>query len=150
MLNFIQGTTGTAVIYADTISNNEISFTDNFLFAFKSTYSKRKVYIYPEVDVRNDRYIQFTVRGTYLQEMQNWTYECWNLADPCEIWNLDEDFWNESETIWNTCSEVCQFWNNDEDFWNNSKTIWDACNSPAPDFTGAILIDKGQMFLTPA
>lgn len=126
MLNFIQGTTGTAIIYADTVSNNDITYTDYFLFAFKSTYSKRITYVLPTVDVRNDRYIQFTVGATGLQEMQNWTYQLWNIPEPgCQFWNLDEDLWNLSETIWNVCGGTASI-------------------------DGGILIDKGQMFLTPA
>jgi hypothetical protein len=102
MLNFIQGTTGTAIIYADTISNNEITYGNHFLFGFQSTYSKRWTYVIPTVSERNDRFIQFTVGATGLQEMQNWTYSVWNFA------------------------------------------------SFATGPSGGLLIDKGQMFLTPA
>ena len=82
MLNFIQGTTGPAIIYGNTISNADITYGDYFLFVFQSTYSKRKVYVQPTVDVRNERFLQFTVGATGLQEMQNWTYQCWNFSAP--------------------------------------------------------------------
>lgn len=127
MLNFIQGTTGTAIIYANTISNVDETFTDFFLFLFQSTYSKRKLQITPSVDVRNERYIQFTVGATGLQEMQNWTYECWNIIDPaCPVWSLETDVWQTSEII------------------------WDVCVGGTASIDGGTLIDKGQMFLTPA
>lgn len=102
MLNFTQGTTGPAIIYANTISNADITYGDYFLFDFQSTYSKRHVYVVPTVDTRNERYIEFTVGATGLLEMQNWTYQCLNFA------------------------------------------------SPATGPSGGLLIDQGQMFLTPA
>jgi len=127
MLNFIQGTTGPAIIYSNTISNDDVTYTDYFLFVFKSTYSKRVVEVEPTIDVRNDRYIKFTVGATGLTEMQNWTYECWNVLAPV----------------------ACQIWDEDTDIWNLSETIWDFC-SGTPSTVGGILIDQGQMFLTPA
>lgn len=102
MLNFTQGTTGPAIIYANTISNDETTYGDYFLFGFQSTYSKRWTYVVPTVDTRNERYIEFTVGATGLTEMQNWTYSVWNFA------------------------------------------------SPATGPSGGLLIDQGQMFLTPA
>lgn len=82
MLNFTQGTTGPAIIYANTISNDDETFGDYFLFGFQSTYSKRWTYVVPTVDTRNERYIQFTVGASELLEMQNWTYQCWNFNFP--------------------------------------------------------------------
>ena len=82
MLNFTQGTTGTAIIYANTISNADITYGNYFLFDFQSTYSKRHVYVVPTVVERNERFLQFTVGATGLQEMQNWTYQCLNFSSP--------------------------------------------------------------------
>jgi hypothetical protein len=127
MLNFIQGTTGPAIIYGNSISNADITYGNYFLFVFQSTYSKRKVYVQPSVDVRNERFIQFTVGATGLQEMQNWTYQCWNLSQ----------------------EPGCAYWETDEDIWDLSTTIWNVCGGTAST-EGGILIDKGQMFLTPA
>ena len=128
MLNFTQGTTGPAIIYGNTISNDDVEYTDYFLFVFQSTYSKRKVYVEPTVDVRNSRYVQFTVGATGLQEMQNWTYECWNILQPGD----------------------CPYWDTDADLWNLSETIWNVCSGGTASIEGGTLIDKGQMFLTPA
>ncbi len=127
MLNFTQGTTGPAIIYGNTISNADITYGNYFLFVFQSTYSKRKVYVQPTVDVRNERFLQFTVGATGLQEMQNWTYECWNLSQEpgCIYWETDSDIWDLSETIWNVCGGTAST-------------------------EGGTLIDRGQMFLTPA
>jgi hypothetical protein len=85
MLNFIQGTTGPAIIYANTISNADITYGNYFLFDFQSTYSKRHVYVVPTVEVRNERYIEFTVGATGLQEMQNWTYSVYNFTAPSNV-----------------------------------------------------------------
>ena len=127
MLNFTQGTTGTAIIYANTISNADITYGNYFLFDFQSTYSKRHVYVVPTVVERNERFLQFTVGATGLQEMQNWTYQCWNLSE----------------------EPGCAYWETDEDIWDLSTTIWNVCGGTAST-EGGILIDKGQMFLTPA
>jgi len=126
MLNFTQGTTGPAIIYSNTITNSSETFTDFFLFVFQSTYSKRQVLIQPTVDTRNERFIQFTVGATGLTEMKNWTYQCWNIQDPCQVlWNTTEDFWEQSEIVWNICEGD-------------------------PTIVGGTLIDEGQMYLTPA
>lgn len=85
MLNFIQGTTGPAIIYTNTISNADTTYGDYFLFDFQSTYSKRHIYVVPTVVERNERFLQFTVNGTNLLEMQNWTYSVYNFTAPSNV-----------------------------------------------------------------
>lgn len=94
MLNLTPGQANTVVIYADTITNSDVSYGDYFLFGFQNTYSKQWAYVIPTYTVRNTRFIQFTITVTsvdiddveggsvWLFTPGNWTYKLWNLTSP--------------------------------------------------------------------
>jgi hypothetical protein len=94
MINLTAGETNQIIIYADTISNAEISYGDYFLFGFQDTYSKEYFYVIPDYTTRNTRFINFQVMVAdtciidpnlpeiFLQLPGNWNYKLWNMVSP--------------------------------------------------------------------
>lgn len=94
MINLTAGEVNQIIIYADTISNAEVSYGDYFLFGFQDTYSKEYFYVIPDYTTRNTRYVNFQVEvssacldepgsGTiFLQLPGNWNYKLWNMVSP--------------------------------------------------------------------
>ena len=94
MINLTAGETNQIIIYADTISNAEISYGDYFLFGFQDTYSKEWFYVIPDYTTRNTRYINFQIDVSdaciddpeqatiFLQLPGNWNYKLWNMVAP--------------------------------------------------------------------
>ena len=94
MINLTAGEVNQIIIYADTISNAEISYGNYFLFGFQDTYSKEWFYVIPDYTTRNTRYVNFQVEvssacldepgsGTiFLQLPGNWNYKLWNMVSP--------------------------------------------------------------------
>jgi hypothetical protein len=94
MLNLTAGQTNNAIIYADTISNDMVSYGDYFLLGFQDTYSKNWAYVIPTVATRNSRYVKlvFDVASANIEDPENgivwlfapgnWTYKVWNTLTP--------------------------------------------------------------------
>lgn len=94
MINLTAGETNQIIIYADTISNADVSYGDYFLFGFQDTYSKEWFYVIPDYTTRNSRYINFQIDVTdtciidpnlpeiFLALPGNWTYKLWNMVSP--------------------------------------------------------------------
>lgn len=94
MINLTAGETNQIIIYADTISNAEITYGNYFLFGFQDTYSKEWFYVIPDYTTRNTRYINFQIlvsdacidepeqAAIFLQLPGNWNYKLWNMASP--------------------------------------------------------------------
>lgn len=94
MLNLQANQINTVIIYADTISNDQVTFGDYFLLGFQSTYSKNWAYVVPTVVTRNSRYVKFSFEVSevdiedplngkvWLFAPGNWTYKVWNTVTP--------------------------------------------------------------------
>jgi hypothetical protein len=94
MINLTAGETNQIIIYADTVSNADVTYGDYFLFGFQDTYSKEWFYVIPDYTTRNTRYINFQIMVAdtciidpdqpeiFLQLPGNWTYKLWNMASP--------------------------------------------------------------------
>ena len=94
MINLTAGETNQIIIYADTISNADVSYGDYFLFGFQDTYSKEWFYVIPDYTTRNTRYINFQIMVAdtciidpnqpeiFLQLPGNWNYKLWNMVSP--------------------------------------------------------------------
>lgn len=94
MINLTAGQVNQIIIYADTVSNADVSYGDYFLFGFQDTYSKEWFYVIPDYTTRNTRYVNFQVEvsdacidepgsGTiFLRLPGNWNYKLWNMVSP--------------------------------------------------------------------
>lgn len=94
MINLTAGGVNQIIIYADTITNADVSYGDYFLFGFQNTYTKEWYYVIPNFTTRNTRYINFQVdvpsvdvddpsNGIiYLFPPGNFTYKLWNMVSP--------------------------------------------------------------------
>lgn len=94
MINLTAGETNQIIIYADTVSNADVSYGDYFLFGFQDTYSKEWFYVIPDYTTRNTRYINFQIMVAdtciidpdlpeiFLKLPGNWTYKIWNMVSP--------------------------------------------------------------------
>jgi hypothetical protein len=94
MINLTAGEVNQIIIYADTISNAEISYGNYFLFGFQDTYSKEWFYVIPDYTTRNTRYVNFQVEVSdacidepgsgviFLRLPGNWNYKLWNMVSP--------------------------------------------------------------------
>jgi hypothetical protein len=94
MINLTAGQVNQIIIYADTVSNADVSYGNYFLFGFQDTFSKEYFYVIPDYTTRNTRFINFQVEvsdacldepgsGTiFLQLPGNWNYKLWNMVSP--------------------------------------------------------------------
>lgn len=94
MINLTAGETNQIIIYADTVSNADVSYGNYFLFGFQDTYSKEWFYVIPDYTTRNTRFINFQVMVAdtciidpnlpeiFLQLPGNWNYKLWNMVSP--------------------------------------------------------------------
>lgn len=94
MINLTAGQVNQIIIYADTVSNADVSYGNYFLFGFQDTYSKEWFYVIPDYTTRNTRFINFQVEvsdacidepgsGTiFLRLPGNWNYKLWNMVSP--------------------------------------------------------------------
>ena len=140
MLNLTPLQTNNLVIYADTITNSQVSYGNYFLMVFTNTYSKQTFAVVPSITKRNSRFVELEIFLTgatgsndpvngeiYLYPEGNYEYMVFNTTSPTlQVGDA---------------GEVCSIWNTDEDFWNFASTIWNVCGITA------ITIDRGQAFL---
>ena len=94
MINLTAGQVNQIIIYADTVSNADVSYGNYFLFGFQDTYSKEWFYVIPDYTTRNTRYVNFQIEvsdacidepgsGTiFLRLPGNWNYKLWNMVSP--------------------------------------------------------------------
>ena len=94
MINLTAGQTNQIIIYADTVSNADVTYGNYFLFGFQNTVSKEWFYVIPDYTTRNTRYVNFQVEvsdacidepiaGTiFLRLPGNWNYKLWNMVSP--------------------------------------------------------------------
>ena len=94
MINLTAGEVNQIIIYADTVSNADVSYGNYFLFGFQDTYSKEYFYVIPDYTTRNTRFINFQVEVSdaciddpeqatiFLQLPGNWNYKLWNMVAP--------------------------------------------------------------------
>ena len=94
MINLTAGEVNQIIIYADTVSNADVSYGDYFLFGFQDTFSKEYFYVIPDYTTRNTRFINFQVEVSdacidepgsgviFLQLPGNWNYKLWNMVSP--------------------------------------------------------------------
>jgi hypothetical protein len=94
MINLTAGQVNQIIIYADTVSNADVSYGNYFLFGFQDTFSKEYFYVIPDYTTRNTRFINFQIEvsdacidepgsGTiFLRLPGNWNYKLWNMVSP--------------------------------------------------------------------
>lgn len=94
MLNITAGQINDLIFYVNTISNDEITYGDDFLIGFQSTYTKELYYVIPAIITRNTRYVKLQIDVTsvdvddpangiiYLFPPGNFTYKLWNMSSP--------------------------------------------------------------------
>tara|TARA_R110000823_G_scaffold279666_1_gene397899 strand:- start:103 stop:735 length:633 start_codon:yes stop_codon:yes gene_type:complete len=94
MINLTAGEVNQIIIYADTVSNADVSYGNYFLFGFQDTYSKEYFYVIPDYTTRNTRFINFQVEVSdacidepgsgviFLRLPGNWNYKLWNMVSP--------------------------------------------------------------------
>ena len=94
MINLTAGQVNQIIIYADTVSNADVSYGNYFLFGFQDTYSKEWFYVIPDYTTRNTRFVNFQIEvsdacidepgsGTiFLRLPGNWNYKLWNMVSP--------------------------------------------------------------------
>jgi hypothetical protein len=94
MLNITAGQVNNLIFYVDTISNDAITFGDDFLIGFQSTYTKKWYYVIPDIITRNSRYVKLRIdvpsvdiddpanANIYLFPPGNFTYKLWNMVSP--------------------------------------------------------------------
>ena len=94
MINLTAGELNQIIIYADTVSNADVSYGNYFLFGFQDTYSKEYFYVIPDYTTRNTRYINFQILVAdtciidpnqpeiFLRLPGNWNYKLWNMVSP--------------------------------------------------------------------
>ena len=94
MINLTAGEVNQIIIYADTVSNADVSYGNYFLFGFQDTFSKEYFYVIPDYTTRNTRFINFQVEVSdacldepgsgviFLRLPGNWNYKLWNMVSP--------------------------------------------------------------------
>lgn len=94
MINLTAGQVNQIIIYADTVSNADVSYGNYFLFGFQDTYSKEWFYVIPDYTTRNTRFVNFQVEVSdacidepgsgviFLRLPGNWNYKLWNMVAP--------------------------------------------------------------------
>jgi len=94
MINLTAGEVNQIIIYADTISDEVITFGDYFLIGMQDTYTKEWEYAILPYTKRNNRFINFQLfvdtacvdnpfeGQIFLKYPGNWTYRIWNLDSP--------------------------------------------------------------------
>ena len=94
MINLTAGEVNQIIIYADTVSNADVSYGNYFLFGFQDTYSKEWFYVIPDYTTRNTRYVNFQIEVSdacidepgsgviFLRLPGNWNYKLWNMVSP--------------------------------------------------------------------
>jgi hypothetical protein len=94
MINLTAGETNQIIIYADTVSNADVSYGNYFLFGFQDTFSKEYFYVIPDYTTRNTRFINFQIMVAdtciidpdqpeiFLRLPGNWNYKLWNMVSP--------------------------------------------------------------------
>jgi hypothetical protein len=94
MINLTAGQVNQVIIYADTISDEVVTFGDYFLFGLQDTYTKEWEYAIVPYTKRNNRFINFQLYVSdacidnpfdgelFLRYPGNWTYKIWNLDSP--------------------------------------------------------------------
>lgn len=94
MINLTAGEVNQIIIYADTISSEDFTFGDYFLFGMQDTYTKEWEYAIVPYTRRNSRFINFQLYVSdacidnpfngeiFLKYPGNWNYKIWNLNSP--------------------------------------------------------------------
>ena len=94
MINLTAGQINQIIIYADTVSNADVTYGNYFLFGFQDTYSKEWFYVIPDYTTRNTRYVNFQIEVSdacidepeyatiFLRLPGNWNYKLWNMVSP--------------------------------------------------------------------